>query len=400
MQRADLTTGPRTSAGRDRFPGWFGKILLPGIVLQSVLIGGGYATGREIVEYGAKYGPQGWVAIVVIFFGFTLASILTFEVARVFRAYEYKGFMRRLIGPVWPVFDLLFAAMVILTIAVMASAATNIMKETMGVPEPAGTAVVIAAVALLLYLGAAFIEAFKSVGTAMLYSAYVIFGVMVLSAGWDRLDGVFSADGASYLAGADTGDVLFSGVLYVGYNLAAFPAVLFTLHRQVSRRETMIAGLVAGLLMTFPFALTWLSLMTFYPDPAVLEAPVPWLRMLADLGGGPLVVVFGLVMGWTLLETSVGLTHALLDRIDRDLKQATLRPFAGSGGLSPLQNAFLGAAILVFAAILSGFGIIALVARGYAVMGYLFIALFGLPLLFVGTFRILRAGRSAGDRNL
>ena len=35
------------------------KILLPGIVLQSVLMGGGYATGREIIEYGGKFGAYG-----------------------------------------------------------------------------------------------------------------------------------------------------------------------------------------------------------------------------------------------------------------------------------------------------------------------------------------------------
>ena len=40
----------------------FGKFVLPGIILQSVMIGGGYATGREIVEYGAKYGALGWLS--------------------------------------------------------------------------------------------------------------------------------------------------------------------------------------------------------------------------------------------------------------------------------------------------------------------------------------------------
>ena len=39
------------------FDGNLGKYLLPGIVLQSVMIGGGYATGREIVEYGASSAP-------------------------------------------------------------------------------------------------------------------------------------------------------------------------------------------------------------------------------------------------------------------------------------------------------------------------------------------------------
>lgn len=43
------------------FGGALGRMILPGIILQSVLIGGGYATGREIVEYGAKFGAMGWL---------------------------------------------------------------------------------------------------------------------------------------------------------------------------------------------------------------------------------------------------------------------------------------------------------------------------------------------------
>ena len=44
------------------FGGALGRMILPGIILQSVLIGGGYATGREIVEYGAKFGAMGWLS--------------------------------------------------------------------------------------------------------------------------------------------------------------------------------------------------------------------------------------------------------------------------------------------------------------------------------------------------
>ena len=54
------------------------RILLPGIILQSVLIGGGFATGREIVEYGGRFGSSGWISGLAIFFGFSiLASLQT-----------------------------------------------------------------------------------------------------------------------------------------------------------------------------------------------------------------------------------------------------------------------------------------------------------------------------------
>ena len=38
---------------------WYKKYLLPGFIAQSVLIAGGYGTGRELVEYFVQYGPTG-----------------------------------------------------------------------------------------------------------------------------------------------------------------------------------------------------------------------------------------------------------------------------------------------------------------------------------------------------
>jgi uncharacterized membrane protein YkvI len=431
--------------------GRFGALVLPGIVLQSVLVGGGYATGREVVAYGAKHGPVGWLSVAAIFVGFTVMSALTFEVARVFGAYEYKGFVQRIIGRAWPVFDVLFGLMAVLVVAVMASAAASIMETTLGVPSLAGTTAIVAAVGVLSYLGSRSIEAFKSVGTLALYGAYVLFAVLVLADRGDAAVSVLSGtapapDAVGVAAGAvaeavapDAGPAaaLGSGVLYVGYNLVVFPAVLFALRRQSTRRETMTAAVVAGALMTVPFALTWLCLLAFYPSPEVLDAPVPWLPMLETVGGPWVVVVFGVVMGWTLLETSVGLIHALLDRVDRDLRERAggerasgdddapgPRPGgvgpgraspgtpssagyatdaeptpssddAADPGLSRLQSGLLGAGILVAAALLSRVGIIALVARGYTVMGYLLIAVFAVPLLTVGALRVFRPDLAA-----
>ena len=41
---------------------FFRKYLLPGFVFQSIVIGGGYGTGRELVEYFLQFGPLGRAA--------------------------------------------------------------------------------------------------------------------------------------------------------------------------------------------------------------------------------------------------------------------------------------------------------------------------------------------------
>lgn len=79
--------------------GALGRMILPGIILQSVLIGGGYATGREIVEYGAKFGAMGWLSGLATFVGFALVAILSFELIRLYKVYDFKSFLKELIGP-------------------------------------------------------------------------------------------------------------------------------------------------------------------------------------------------------------------------------------------------------------------------------------------------------------
>lgn len=400
--------------------GRFARLLLPAIVLQSVLIGGGYATGREIVAYGAKFGALGWISIAVIFAGFALLSVLTFEFARTRRVYDYKRFVRGLIGPLWPLFDLLFGAMCVLVLAVMASAAGEIAKETLGIPVVAGTAVMVVAVGTLTAFGSRVIEAFKSVGTGLLYGAYLLFSVLVLARRGGHAWEVVARGDVSYAGEAGVLAAAAAGVLYVGYNLAVYPAVMFSLHRQTSRRHTLVSGLLSGALMTLPFALTYACVLGFYPDSRVLDAPVPWLPMLASVGGGPLLAAFGVVIGWTLLETSVGMIHAVLHRIESNLPgadgtagvpgrtdgrraEAAAGPTpeeepppregggrGGGEGLGRLGKGLIGAGVLAAAALLSRVGIVTLVAEGYSLMAYGFIALFALPLLTVGTLRIVR----------
>ncbi|WP_210424995.1 YkvI family membrane protein [Halorussus halobius] len=368
--------------------GPFGKILLPAIILQSVLIGGGYATGREIVTYGAQYGAAGWLAVVGIWVGFTVMAVLTFEVARTFGVYDYKSFIEQLIGRLWPAFDVVFLVMAVLVIAIMASAAGNIMEQTIGIPYLVGVSLVVVVVGVLSYAGESFIERFKTGGTTFLYLAYVLFGVVVLTQTWGDVTAVFASGDTSYVGDASALSVLQSGVLYVGYNLVVFPAVFFALDRQTSRRESVVSGLLAGALMTIPFALTYVSFMGFYPSEEVMGASVPWLPVLESVGGPALIAFYGVVMGWTLIETSVGLIHALVDRVDENIADVGVGPLEGQTNLSSLQAGLLSVGVLVGALVLSRVGIIALVSQGYTMMAYVLIALFAVPLLTVGVVRI------------
>lgn len=367
------------------FEGSFGKFVLPGIILQSVMIGGGYATGREIVEYGAKYGALGWLSGLGTFLGFAVIAALTYELIRLTKAYDFKTFMKTIGGPLWIVFDIVYLLFMVVIIAVMASATGNIVEQTLGLNYWVGVVAITVVVAILNFYGSRLIERFETLGTVALYAGYIIFSVLVIGTFGKNISTVFANHDTSFIEGSvSAGKALWSGVLYCAYNLVVMPATFFTIERQTRRVESVVSGIIGGVLATIPWFLTYFAVMCFYPNPDVLGASVPWLAMMQGTAGSVVIAIFGIVMGWTLIETSTGIIHAALERVNNGLKEAHKPPMTGK------QQAILTIIVLVGSMVLSKVGIIDLIATVYNALSYAFLAIYVLPLITVGVYKICK----------
>lgn len=366
------------------FDGAFGRYLLPGVVLQSVLIGGGYATGREIIEYGAKFGALGWIAGLGTFVGFTVVSILTFELARIYKIYDYKSIVKEIAGRGWILFDIIYVLLIILIIAVMASATGTIVEQTLGLNYQTGVIVIIIVVGLLNFYGSRLIEKFETYGTIALYLGYIIFSIIVIKNTAPNIQRVFDTKDTSFVTNVTTGKILLTGIIYVSYNLVVLPSCFFTLKRQTKRIETIISGIIAGILMTIPWFLTYISVMGFYPSRKILLSPIPWFSMMKDISSPIVISILGIIIGWTLIETSTGVIHALIGRINAGLKQSR------KSKLKPAHKIIITVIVLVSATYLSKYGIIDLIDKGYTFMAFGFIIIYLLPLLTVGLYKVIR----------
>ena len=73
----------------------------PGAVSQSIVVGDGYGTGRAIVQYFTNYGPYG--GLLGIFVAFPMRALVlcfTFEIARQFKAFDYRSFLKSFSGKI------------------------------------------------------------------------------------------------------------------------------------------------------------------------------------------------------------------------------------------------------------------------------------------------------------
>src|SRR3546814_18974642 len=114
---------------------WFQRYLLPGFVFQAAVIAGGYATGRELVEFFLPAGPWGGLlGMVVSMLVWSAGLMASFELARVARAYDYRSFFRVLLGRGWFVFEIGYFLLMLVILVVMGAAAGENVTSLFGLP--------------------------------------------------------------------------------------------------------------------------------------------------------------------------------------------------------------------------------------------------------------------------
>lgn len=361
------------------------QYLSPGFVLMSVMIGGGFATGREIVQYGGQYGSRGWIVGLTIALTFSVLCVISFEIARKFKVYDYRSHLKVYAGPLAYVYDVIFFVSSLLVMSVMASATGDILQETMNFPYYAGVVIIIVISALLSFFGQKLIEKFAVAGAVALYIGYIIFAILAIIGRTDNIGRVFAEGDTSYVSGnLGVFSLIWVGILYVGYNVQPLTTAFFTCERFKNRKEAMISGFISGFIIIIPWVLTYLALMAYYPDETVFGAGVPWLIMMRNVNP-VIVIIFGIIAGWTLVATTVGVMNAMTSRIDKQLEENKKPP------LKARTRTLITTAYLVGAVLMSRFGIIALVDKGYTAMAVGMVVSFILPLITVGTYKAFLA---------
>jgi len=365
-------------SGKHKY-GIFYRWLLPAIIFQSVFMGGGFTTGREVMEYAGKYGVYGIYSVIIATLFFFISAALSYEVARVFKAYDYRSWIKQIIWKFWPIFDIAYIILAIIVIAVVGSAAASILEDMFHLPYMLGAIVIISAVGLLHFYGRKAIEAFETAGTVVLYIMYIILWAVTLKAAWGNISSAFT----QHVGMGSPAKAAVAGIQYFAYNMVVVPAVLFTLDRLEERKDSIIAGFNSALFVGVAFFLTWLSLLGFYTNKNVVNAAVPWYEIMKIVGATWLRGFYVLAVFWTLIETGTGMIHSIVRRIDVQLEEAK------GLSLNRKQEAILATIIIILAIAMAKFGIIALVAKGYGTLAWVFFVILFIPLVTVGVIRIL-----------
>jgi uncharacterized membrane protein YkvI len=355
--------------------------VLPGFAFKAVIIGGGYATGRELAEYFLPSGPLGGLlGMMLAMVIWSAVCVTTFLFARLTGSGDYRTFFRCLLGPFWPMFEGAYGLFVILILSVFGAAAGAIGQAVFGWPTLVGTLALMVAIMLFVTYGNAAVERLFKYVSVFLYATYALFVALALSHFGDRIPGHFS------LKVPTTGWAL-GGLTYASYNIIGAVVILPFLRHITSRRDAVVAGLLAGPLAMIPGVLFFICMVAYYPQIGGQTLPSDFLLARLDLPAFRLV--FQLMIFTALLESGTSAVHAINERV--------AHAYAARRGenLTRLARLVIAAVVLTVSVFLAGrFGLVTLIAKGYRLLAYVLLAVYVAPLMTYGLWRLRAAWRT------
>jgi len=358
-------------------PRWLKSWVVPGAVFQSVIVGGGYGTGREVVEFISRAGPRGGLAgSLLIGALFSIVLAVAFDYARQFEVRDYRRFLKSLLGPAWVAFELSIIVTLILVLAVAGSAAGTVLEDSFGIPMIFGVGIMLFLVVLFNYYGRQWVERMLTLWGILSSLLLVAYALVVIVANDDLIRSAFASQAIA--AGWWRG-----GLRFFLYTAVIIPTLLYATDHIETRRQAWGAGIVGGFLGALPGAAYHVTFMSSYP--AILDEPLPTYSMILSLDIPALLPVYVIMLFGTIALTGVGVLQGINERLDAWWCERHGRP------LSPSAHATIAGAALLASLALSNVGIVALVVNGYGSLAWASLFLFVLPVMTGGIWKLWRA---------
>lgn len=287
------------------------NILGIAMAFVGVVVGAGFASGQEILQFFSSFGYWGLLGGVVSGLCFTILGMAVGELSQVSVSHSFKEGLYLICGPrLGVVVDIMITFFMYAIAVVMFAGGGSLMEQQWGVPAQYGSIAVMLITVLIVFLRVDRVMAFIGSVTPFL----VLMMIFLCIYSWNTRDlPLEELDVIAHTKPQGTGHWLVGSLLYVSYNMVVgAPFLMIAGAQATSRRNALLGGLVGGLLLGFLIVL--ISAGVFGRIDTIGSAALPMLMLAAEqsklLGTIMSVVIFAMI-----LTTSVGVLYSFSARI-------------------------------------------------------------------------------------
>ncbi len=287
------------------------NILGIAMAFVGVVVGAGFASGQEILQFFSSFGYWGLLGGVVSGLCFTILGMAVGELSQVSVSHSFKEGLYLICGPrMGVVVDIMITFFMYAIAVVMFAGGGSLMEQQWGIPAEYGSIAVMLITVLIVFLRVDRVMAFIGSVTPIL----VLMVIFLCIYSWNTRDlPLEELDVIAHTKPQGAGHWLVGSLLYVSYNMVVgAPFLMIAGAQATSRRNALLGGLVGGLLLGFLIVL--ISAGVFGRIDTIGSAALPML-MLATEQSKLLGTIMSVVIFAMILTTSVGVLYSFSARI-------------------------------------------------------------------------------------
>ncbi|MGM9928215.1 MAG: hypothetical protein ACI35P_09720 [Bacillus sp. (in: firmicutes)] len=267
-------------------------------VYVGTIVGAGFATGREIVEFFTKYGFYGFLGILLAGYLFIFLGTKVMMLAVSIEAKSYEEINLHLFGDKWGVFiNFIFILMLFGVTAVMLSGAGAVFEEQVGLTKVLGVAITIFVALFILFCGIRGLFAINMIVVPMMvFFSFLLFFQAVKHPLFVESFFYTPVDFVNWRT-------VVSPFLYSAFNLALAQAVLVPVATEI--KDPVIikrGGIMGGICLTLILLSSHLSLMTL---PNVMQYDIPSAELMKNMVS-PIYWIFIFVIYGEIFTSLIG----------------------------------------------------------------------------------------------
>lgn len=268
------------------------------------VVGAGFASGKEIVEFFVQYGTQGLVGILLATALFIWAGTRVMLISYRIQANSYQDVSTYLFGhPFGTVFNTLLLTVLFGTTSVMLAATGAIFWESFQLPSQVGIWISMLMIFVVTRKGLFAIHRVNSIFVPML----IVFTLLVFLYTQPWEDPILISESTRPLTWFS------SPFYYVALNVTLTQAVLVPIGRHSTSEKPLIAGgIIGGLGIGLLLILAFFSLSAEMPG--IQHAEMPMIALLQGVGRG-IPLLFSLLVYAEIFSTLVANVFGLAEQL-------------------------------------------------------------------------------------
>jgi len=244
------------------------------VLYTSVILGAGFASGQELLQYFVGYGTSGIWGLMIsgVIFAFTGWAVL--DICRRENLRSYKSLMTHLLGNrLGFAAEIMVAVFLFVLFAAMLSAGGAMLEQSSDIPFTVGVLGVALAALVVLWFGL----------EGMVWINIILTPLMVAGGVFIGLYTFFNRTAAAFFQDVIVPGWILAAMAYASYNIVTSLSVLSSVSKLAERpRDCAVGGIVGGAVLTLLGLCMALPLYLHFAD--VISVEIPFLVVVVGYG--------------------------------------------------------------------------------------------------------------------